>query len=302
VSGPFGRIVRVAATELSLAVRSRRALVVTLLFVVVAAFVMYGTVSAFAAMEREVLSALGLPASDTPGSVTTVLWKSKPFMRIADHLVGDSLVFADIRGRHPIVLAYALFLFQVVPLLTLLVTSSRVAEDLRSGAARYWLVRVTRTEWSLGKFAGEAMMLACAMAVGCLSAWTVVFCRLPGTAGVALLPELFDWTVRAWAYAFGWLGLFLGVSHVARSGGKATAFAILALMATAAWRPFVRAWVPETGPLAVFGQLELLVPSSAQAALWRRTAGPLAFGLVHLTALSFLYLSLGATVFRRRDV
>jgi len=301
VTGPFGRICRVAVTELAAAVRSRRALVVTLLFVVVAAFVMYGTVSAFAAMEREVLVGLGLPASDAPGSVTTVLWKSKPFMRIIDRMVGDSLVFADIRGRHPILLAYAMFVFQIVPLLTLLVSAPRVAEDLHGGSARYWLVRVTRTEWSLGKFVGEAMMLACAMLVGALSAWAVVLFRLPGTTGVGLLPGLVDWTLRAWVYAFGWLGLFLGVSHVARSGGKATALSILALLGAVAWTPFLRTCAPETGPCASLIQLDLLVPQSAQAALWRREFGPLAFGIVQLAALSFLYLSLGAAVFRRRD-
>jgi len=301
VTGAFERIGRVAVTELAAAVRSRRALVVTLLFVVVAAFVMYGTVSAFAAMEREVLAGLGLPASDAPGSVTTVLWKSKPFMRIVDRLVGDSLVFADIRGRSPVALAYAMFLFQVVPLLTLLVSAPRVAEDMRSGAARYWLVRVTRTEWTLGKFAGEAMLLACAMLVGCLSAWVVVLARLPGTAGVGLLPDLVDWTLRAWMLAFGWLGLFLGVSHVARSGGKATALAILALLGTVAWTPFLRASLPEAGPFASLIRLDLLVPQAAQAALWRRETGPLVFGIVHLASLSFLYLSLGAAVFCRRD-
>lgn len=298
----LGRIGRVAVTELVSAVRSRRALVVTLLFVVVAAFVMYGTISAFAALEREVLSGLGLPGSDAPGSVTTVLWKSKPFLRTIDRIVGDSLVFADIRGRHPIALAYAMFLFQVVPLLTLLVSAPRVAEDLRSGAARYWLVRVSRNEWSLGKFVGEAMLLACAMLVGCLAAWTVVLARLPGMAGVGVLPELVDWTLRAWVYAFGWLGLFLGVSHISRSGGKATALAILALLGVVAWGPCLHACVPESGPFVCLTQLECLAPSSAQAALWRRQAGPIFHGLVHLTAVSLFYLSLGAAVFRRRDV
>ena len=288
MTASFGRVWRVAVLELGIAVRSRRALVITLLFVAVAAFVMYGTVSAFAAMEREVLSALGLPASDAPGSVTTVLWRSKPFLHIVGRMVGDDLVFADICGRHPVVLAYALFIFQIVPLLTLLVSAPRVAEDLHNGTARYWLVRVTRTEWSLGTCAGEAMMLACAMLVGALSAWAVAIFRLPGLSGAGLLPGLLDWTLRAWAYAFGWLGLFLGISHIARSGGKATALSILALMGTFVWARFCP-------------PLDILVPSSAQSALWRRDVAPVVSGLVQLAALSFLYLSVGAAVFRRRD-
>ena len=299
MTGSVSRVWRVAMTELSAAVRSRRALVVTLLFLAVAVIVMYGTISAFAAMEREVLAGLGLPASDHPGSVTTALWKSKPFLRVIDRMVGDSLVFADIRGRHPILLAYAMFIFQIVPLLTLMVSAPRVADDLRSGAARYWLVRVTRTEWSLGKFLGEAALLAAAMLGGALAAWAVVVWRLPGLSGAGLLPGLVDWSARAWLYAFGWLGLFMGLSHIVRSGGKATALGILALLGAAAWSPMLGNF---TDALPWLEHLDGLVPQSAQACLWRRSVPALAFGAVHLAALAFLYLSLGAAVFRRRDV
>ena len=285
--------------ELRGALQSRRALVVTLLFLAVAAMVMYGTISAFAAMEREVLSGLGLPPSESTGSVTTVLWKSMPFMRIVERIVGDSLVFADIRGRHPVVLAYAMFIFQIVPLLTLLVSSSRIAEDVRSGSARYWLVRVTRTEWSLGKFFGEAMTLAAAMVVGALSAWMVAVFRLPGMDGVRLFFGLFDWSVRAWVYAFGWLGVFLGVSHIVRSGGKAMALGILAMLGAFAW-PYA---LNNFSEYATFVKhLDALVPQSVQSSLWRRSPAVFLGGAVHLTALSLFYLALGAAVFRRRDV
>ena len=297
--GTLNRIWRVAVTELGLALRCRRALVVVLLFVAVAVVVMYGTISAFAAMEREVLSGLGLPVSDNPGSVTMALWKSRPFARVIGRLVGDSLVFADIQGRHPLLLAYAMFLFQVVSFLTLLVSSSRVAEDLRNGTARYWLVRVTRTEWTLGKFFGEAMMLAFATAVGALAAWTVVVWRLPGWSGVPLLVGILDWSARAWVYAFGWLGLFMGFSHLVGSGGKATALGILALMGAAAWTPMLGNFAEDVPGLV---HLDALVPQSVLSQLWRRTPGALVEGLVHLVALSFLYLSLGAAAFRRRDV
>jgi len=293
---------RVAVTELCGALRSRRALVVTLLFVAIAAAVMYGTISAFAAMEREVLAGLGLPVSDNPGSVTTVLWKSKPFMRIIDNIVGDSLVFADIRGRHPVVLAYAFFIFNIVPLLTLMVSAPRVADDVHSGSARYWLVRVTRTEWSLGKFFGEAMMLAAAMLVGALSAWTVALCRMNGVGAGGLLLGIVDWSARAWLYAFGWLGLFIGISHVAKSGGKSTAFAILAMMGAAAWTPMLGHLLPSDGVWSSLSCLDLLVPQSALSQLWRRSFSAFFGAAVHLVALSFLYLSFGAAIFRRRDV
>ena len=73
MSGPLARIGRVAVTEWGLALRSRRALVVTLLFLAVSCLVMYCTISIFAALEREVVTALRLPPSATTGAVSMAL-------------------------------------------------------------------------------------------------------------------------------------------------------------------------------------------------------------------------------------
>ena len=302
MSGALARVGRVAAMEWGIAVRSRRAMVMTLLFLAVAAGVMYLTITSFMAVEREVLSSLGLPADGAPGSAMMTLWKSKPFVRFVEHVSGGSLVFADIKGRHPILLVYAVFIFQIVPLLTLLVSSSRVADDIRSGAARYWLVRVTRTEWSLGKFLGEALMLASAMVVGALAAWGVVLARLPFADGAAMLPGIVDWTLRAWVYAFAWLGLFLGLSHLVKSGGKATALSILALLGAAAWTPLLDNLAENVAGLGWASHLDVLAPNASWTLLWRRSAPAVLEGVVRLASLAFLYLALGAAVFRRRDI
>ena len=117
-----------------------------------------------------------------------------------------------------------------------------------------------------------------------------------------MLPDVLDWTVRAWVYAFAWLGLFLGLSHIVKSGGKATALGILALLGAAMWSLALRNLAENVAGFGWAGHLDALVPNSAWTLLWRRSPAVLFQGVVHLTALSFLYLSLGAAVFRRRDV
>lgn len=263
---------------------------------------MYALVSVFASLEETLVETLNLPSSDSTGSVTMTLWKSKPFTRMIQHFAGSSLVFADIQGRHPIVLAYAMLVFWCAPLLTLMVSASRVADDIRSGAARYWLVRVTRTEWSLGKMLGEALMLATAMGVGALAADAVVCARLAPADGIRLLPDVLDWTVRAWVYAFAWLGIFMGLSHLVKSGGKATALGVLAMLGAAAWEPMLKNLAENVAGLGWVGHLDALVPGSAWTLLWRRSPAVVLQGVVHLAALAFLYLALGAAVLRRRDV
>lgn len=263
---------------------------------------MYALVSVFASLEETLVETLNLPSSDSTGSVTMTLWKSKPFTRMIQHFAGSSLVFADIQGRHPIVLAYAMLVFWCAPLLTLMVSASRVADDIRSGAARYRLVRVTRTEWSLGKMLGEALMLATAMGIGALAADAVVCARLTLADGIRLLPDVLDWTVRAWVYAFAWLGIFMGLSHLVKSGGKATALGVLAMLGAAAWEPMLKNLAENVAGLGWVGHLDALVPGSAWTLLWRRSPAVVLQGVVHLAALAFLYLALGAAVLRRRDV
>ena len=296
------RIVRVAIADIGTSLRSRRAIVMILLFAAVSALIAYALVSAFAAIEREVVAALGLPAADNPCAVSATLWKSKPFMRFASGVAGGNLVFADIIGRHPLVLAYAFFMFSTVAVLTLLVSAPKIADEIRSGAARYWLIRTTRGEWSIGKFVGEALLVAVSLSVGSLSAWGVVAFRLPGATGAVLLPDFLDWTARAAAYAFAWLGLFIGISHVARSGGKAVAFSIMAMLALSVW-PVTLGNIAEACPYLSFVKgLDVLAPHSAMSLMWRRTPAALLRGVVHLSAISFLYVGIGAALFRRRDV
>ena len=298
----IARIVRVAVADIGTSLRSRRAIVMILLFAAVSALVAYALVSSFAAIEREVVAALGLPAADNPCAVSATLWKSKPFMRFASGVAGGNLVFADIIGRHPLVLSYAFFMFSTVAILTLLVSAPKIADEVRSGAARYWLLRTTRGEWSIGKFLGETLLVAVSLSAGSLSAWGVVAFRLPGSTGAVLLPDFLDWTVRAAVYAFAWLGIFIGISHVARSGGKAVAFSILAMIALSVW-PITLGNIAEACPFLSFVRgLDVLAPHSAMSLMWRRTPAALIRGVVHLGAISFLYAGIGAALFRRRDI
>lgn len=301
-SASLSRIWRIAVIEWQTAIRSRRALVILLLFAVIAGGVMYGSVTLLATAEEQVLETLHLPPSDVPGSVTTILWESKPFVRFIGRFVGNNLVFQDLTGRHPLLLIYAIFLFQIIGFLTLMVSAGRVAEDLRSGAARYVLVRVSRTEWSIGKYVGEALMIATAVLVGGVVAWGVLMARLPVAIAGPLLPGVLDWSARAGVYALAWLGLFLGLSHIAKTGGKATALSVFAMLCAVVWPMLLRKLVKDYGCSSLLLHFDALVPGSAWTFLWRRSPTVFFRGVVHLTALGFFYLALGSSIFRRRDV
>ena len=291
-----------AISEWSGAIRSRRALVLLLLYLASAVLCMNGTISVLGKMEKELASILQLPDADETGVVSASLWRSKPFNRLVRNVVGDSPVFDDISGRHPVELLYAWFVFFCAPILTILVAGTRISDDIRSGAVRYMLVRETRLEWSLGKFAGQAIMLAFALAVSSVGAAAVAFWRLPSATAASLFLPMLNWGMRAWIYSFAWLGLALGISHLTRSPSRATALGIFAICIFAALPPLMDFLNATAGWPAAITHVRMLVPSGAEMSLWRFSPVPLITGGFHLVTLGLTYMMAGAAFFSRRDV
>lgn len=296
------RTIRVALFELAAAVRTRRAIVLVALYLAWSLLGMSGAITALGKMEDRLAEILQVEKVEgKSGVVSAALWKSKPFQQLVRSVVGDSLIYDDIVGKHPAELIYAWIVFLAVPLLTVLVATRRVAEEVKSGAAKYMLLRVTRLEWTLGKYLGIALLMLVGLLIGAVAAWIVAAFRLSGADIPALLPAMVVWSVKAWFLSLAWLGLALGVSHLFKSGAKADAVAILLMIAfsvvPAILKGFGSAWLG--GKLLV---LVRLFPSSVDAALWRSSFLPVAASATWLVMLGLLYLSVGHAVFARRDV
>jgi len=301
VTAAFRRIWLTALYEWRGAIRSRRALVLFVLYLATAVLCMYGTISILGKMEVELSKILMLPGGSEAGIVSETLWKSEPFRRIVRSVVGDSLVFESLLSRHPVELLYAWFAFLLAPMLVVLVSGGSVAEDRRSGAVRYMLTRVTRLEWSVGKYMGQAMLIACAIALGAVGAWLVAWARMPSAPAFRILVPMLCWAAKAWAYSLAWLGLALGVSHFVRASGKAVALGILALFALSVMFGLVKMSVTLFGWPPALVHLSVLSPAYSEDALWRGSPVALVGAAFHLVALGFVYLMAGAAVFARRD-
>lgn len=291
------RVLQAGLFELSGALRSRRAVVVTVLYLAASLLGMNGTISVLGKMEREISSALHLDESDSgkSGVVSKTLWQSKSFQRMARSVVGDSPVYDDICGRHPAELIYAWLTFLFVPLLTMLMAANRVADDVHSGAVRYMITRVTRLEWSLGKYVGNALLMALGLFAGALGAWCVAAFRLSGADLASLFASMLGWGAKAWALSLAWLGLALGVSHVVKSGAKATSLGVSALVAFSAASASLSHFGERFAPLA------RLFPSGVEHSLWRASFTPVAYASAWLLLLGLMYLTAGYAFFARRD-
>lgn len=294
----WARIWRSAVCELGSAIRTRRALVVLVLYLAASLLTMYTSISILGKMEKQLSETLQLQSSDTgkSGIVSTTLWKSRPFQRLVKAVVDDDLVYNDVCGLHPAELIYACFAFFYVPLLTILIGANRVADDLHSGAVRYMITRVTRFEWSLGKYVGNALLMLPAMLAGALTAWIVAAFRLSGADSFSLLPPMLVWAVKGWTLSLAYLGVALGISHLTHSGSKATAFGVISLVVCFAVPKILSHYFP-----TVAETLNTLFPATAEHSLWRASFKPVGCAATWLLALGLMYLTAGYAFFARRD-
>ena len=293
---------RVACYEWFDALRSRRALVVLLLYMTAAVCNMYWSINLLHKLENELVTVLQLPPSEHAGVVSTTLWKSKPFQRMMKEVTQNDLVLKDITGKHPVELIYAWFAFFYTPLLVVLVAGNRIAEDLGSGAVRYMIFRISRSSWTIGKFIGQVLMIGFALVLSSVGAYAVAKYRLAGSGTPDLFLNMLEWSVRAWVFSFPYLGLAMGLSHLTKSGSKATVMGIFAIAICFVVSILLRHFTGDSGWRAYVPYLGLLVPEYHKMYMWRNALAPLITGTVYLMTLGFCYLLAGYAVFRRRDV
>ena len=293
---------RMALFELSAAVRTRRALVLVVLYLATSLLGMSGAISALGKMEEQLADILHVERVEgRSGVVSAALWKSKPFQRLARGVVGDSPVYDDIVGKHPAELIYAWIVFLAVPFLSVLVASRRVADDVKSGAAKYVLQRGTRLEWTLGKYIGQALLMLVGLLLGAFAAWGVAVWRLSGADLPALLPAMVVWSLKAWFLSLAWLGIALGISHLFKSGSKADLASVAALVAFAVL-PRVLAAYADSPVWSHLQVLSRVFPSTIEDSLWRASFLPVADAALWLVFVGLFWLSIGHAVFAGRDV
>lgn len=291
-----------ARFELAASLRTKRAVVLVAIYLVTSLFGMSGTITALGKMEAQLADILQVDQVEgKSGVVSAALWKSKPFQRLARSVVGDSLVYDDIVGKHPAELIYAWIVFLAVPFLAVLASCRRVADDVKSGASKYVLQRITRLQWTMGKYLGQAFLVLAGLLLGAFGAWCVAAFRLSGADIPALLPAMFAWSLKAWFLSLAWLGVAVGISHLSTSGAKAQALSIGALVAFSV-APHVLKLYSDTAVGARLVVLKLLFPSAVEDALWRASFLPVAAGAAWLVALGLMWLSFGHLVFAGRDV
>jgi len=300
VSAVMRRILAVVLQEGTDALRSRRALLMLGLYLAAAILTVNAFISVTRRIESELAEALQLPRVEQVGGSTEVLWQSPLFRRMLARLVGDAEVAEGLIQVPPVALFYGWAVFFFTPALVMLFSASRIAEDTDSGSARYILMRTTRGEWVAGKFAGQALWVALALACAGAGAWLVAYFRLPGMDGWGVARGLFVFSFKAWVYALAFAGMALGLSQWIRLPVPAMAAGFAGWLGSHMLYG-IASHFGENGSSLWIG-LHVVLPQGHKLDLWRTGSGAVLAAGFFLLVMGAAYLLLGYAWFRRRDL
>lgn len=291
----------VARNELTDAVRSRRAVLVLVLYLAGAMLACNGFISALHKIEVELCKMLALPASTMPGSVMNTLWKSEPFRRMMRELIHDREVVAQLVTVHPMAIVYGWLIFTFTPVLVILTAAPRISEELGSGSIRFALLRTSRAAWCIGKYVGQALMIVVALTLCALGAWCLSKFRLMGMNDLSVAWGMVVYSWKAWLYSLAFLGLALGVSQVTRSQNKAMAMGFAAWIGVSALGLMANQFAGE-GWKQIWHAVRVLVPLGHRLDLWRMDAAHVVQSALFLLTLGFAYLFAGHAWLARKDL
>lgn len=298
---PIQTLRTIASHELADSVRSRRVIVLILLYVAGSMAATLIFINVLQKIEVQLADTLGVQASKGTGTATATVWKSDAFRRILKGLAGNSDLANTLLDTPPLAVFFGWLSFTFTPALVMLTSTSRIAEELWSGSARFVLFRASRLNWCLGKFAGQAVQILGALLLSAAGAWLVGVLRMkafdPGPTAWAML--LF--AARAWVYSLAFLGLALAVSQWCAAPNLALALGFLTMIALAVLTGVAGHFAGD-GWRRIWDVVLSLTPGGHRTDLWWGDAAHLIPACVFLVALALAYLAAGYARFGRRDV
>ena len=283
------------------AFRSRRAVTLLLLYILGSIAACNIFVHMLHSIETELVQAMGLTPYEEAGGVTRTLWKSENFRRMLTGLIGDRDLASELLSIPPLAIFFGWVSLTFTPLLVILVSSPRIAEEVGTASVRFVLFRTTRGTWVCGKFAGQALLLFFALLLSTAAAWVVGLIRMPSFNVLDSFAAILAYGLKAWIYSLAFLGLALAVSQFSRSPVMATGAGLLlmtlltaAAIASDHWRG--------PGWFRILDVIHMMTPRGNHMALWHPDTAHLVPGLVILPALGILYFLAGYLLFARRDL
>ena len=218
----------IAQFEFLRAVRTWRALALLVLYAVatIGAVMIFSQVVLVA--EEGIASTIGAVPPERPGLMLDQLMQSENTVRFLTRLGGSESVAAELVRYSPLALFHLWFSLLLAPFFAATSSAESIAVDVQSRAIRYEVLRTGRSEVVFGRFAGQALLVGAATALGVMATWSVGALYFVGQDLPRLALQLSWVSLRAWAFALPFVALGVLCSTVTSSPAWARVLAVAA--------------------------------------------------------------------------
>ncbi len=282
----------IAGFDLRESLRTRRALVLVLLYLLIAASASGIYVQIMAQIQDSVATISGV-AGDPQAAAGMAMVQDEGYRMLLLFFAGGDAALADHLATYPpMVLVYSWISLAFLPWFIALTSYDLIAGDLHLRTIRYAALRTSRGAFVLGKLLGQAALVAAVTGLGMLPVVVIGAIYLPGFDFVATaLALLSTWPITV-VCALGFLGIVTLASQLCKGPGAARAVAVGLLFLI-----WIFTLLPE--PL---NRLELLSPWHWKFGLFHPAIDQRLLAIGACLGLCAGYTALGYLRFRRRDL
>jgi ABC-type transport system involved in multi-copper enzyme maturation permease subunit len=276
----------IAGFDLRESLRTRRALVLVLLYVVIAA--------SASGIYIRIVNEMRENLASVPGSAAEIsVAADAGYGALLLFFAGGDGALANHLATYPtMVLVFAWISLAFLPWFIALTSYDLIAGDLHLRTIRYAALRTSRGAFVLGKLLGQAALVAGVTGLGMLPVLVLGAIYLPGFDLLGTLFALLStWPVTVLC-ALGYLGVVTLASQLCKGPGAARATAVGLLLAV---------WICALLP-APYTPLNWLSPWHWKYALFHPALGERLLAIGACLGLCAGYTALGYLRFRRRDL
>lgn len=290
----------IAMFDLRESIRTRRALVLALLYVLVASITSYIYVQVVNLAQEVTTHAIGelhdtgdkLAAAAAVGAAESTGYTGLLYVLAG----GDANIAGHLATYPPMVMIFAWFSLGALPWLIALTSYDLVAGDLHLRTVRFVVLRTSRGAFVVGKLLSQVLLVALIAGLGMIPVLLIGSAYLPGFDIFAnFLALLRAWPILA-LYAFAVLGPVACASQLVRGPGAARALALLLLFGLWLFGLWALFAIPP------FSWLGFLTPFAYKTQFFHPDLVNWAMNALGCVALCAGWTGLGFLVFRGRDL
>jgi ABC-type transport system involved in multi-copper enzyme maturation permease subunit len=323
---PFRDIFLVAGFELREMMRSRRAFLFTVLYILVAAAGSYLFVEFLTGIHsvtnppdqrrdrpaffQNAPATPSRPAETpvTPGmpEESRLFQRGSPFRGILSGNVDEEAAVEFMASKPAIVLFHLFISLTMMPMIIMITSSESIAQEHQSRGVRFIGLRTGRAEFVLGKLLGQCATLAVMTLLAGGVCMAIAWWKLADFEFMPALSAILLFWPRLLAYCIAFLGLAGLCSMNSNSTVGSRTFSIVGLVSL--WimnhlAEFYQMGVPVDDPHArVWHAIQFFSPFSHQNDLWYPEFSHYGVAMIDLVILSALYVGIGLIFYRRRDL